>query len=85
MLHRRTDGNPLFLVTTIDLLLDQDQLRKTDGWWVLAAPVWDLALHAPATLAQMVEQQFERLTTEEQAMLIIAAVAIDQWIRKVAG
>jgi DNA-binding winged helix-turn-helix (wHTH) protein/predicted ATPase len=75
MLNRQTDGNPLFLVTTIDLLLAQGQLRDVDGRWVLSAPVKDLALHAPVTLSQMVDKQFEQLTEDEQAMLTIGAVA----------
>jgi DNA-binding winged helix-turn-helix (wHTH) protein/tetratricopeptide (TPR) repeat protein len=75
MLHRRTDGNPLFLVNTVDLLLAQGQLHEANGQWVLSAPVRDLALEAPATLAQLVEKQIERLTPDEQAMLEIASVA----------
>jgi predicted ATPase len=37
--------------------------------------VKDLALHAPVTLSQMVDKQFEQLTGDEQALLTIAAVA----------
>ena len=75
MLHRRTDGNPLFLVNTIDDLLAQGQLREVDGQWALSAPVKDLALDAPETLWQMVEKQIERLTPDEQALLAVASVA----------
>ena len=71
MLHRRTDGNPLFLVNTIDDLIARGQLREVDGQWVLAVPVKDLALDAPETLWQMVEKQIERLTPDEQAMLAV--------------
>ena len=31
VLHRNTDGNPLFLVNTIDDLIGQGQLREVDG------------------------------------------------------
>src|SRR5439155_869821 len=34
VLHRTTDGNPLFLVNTIDYLVGQGQLREGDGLWV---------------------------------------------------
>jgi DNA-binding winged helix-turn-helix (wHTH) protein/predicted ATPase len=75
MLHRHTDGNPLFLVNTIDLLLAQGQLQQVDGRWVLSVPVKSLGLDAPATLWQMIEKQIERLTPDEQATLTAACVA----------
>ena len=74
-LHRRTDGNPLFLVNTIDDLIVRGQLHEVDGQWLLTAPVKDLARDAPETLWQMVEKQIERLSPDEQAMLAVASVA----------
>src|SRR5262245_10731796 len=74
-LHRRTDGNPLFLVNTVDDLIVRGQLHEVDGRWVLSVPVQDLARNAPETLWQMVEKQIERLTPDEQAMLAVASVA----------
>ena len=75
VLHRNTDGNPLFLVTTIDYLTGQGQLRQVDGQWELAGPMDAIALGTPRTLRQMVEEQVERLTADEQAMLAVASVA----------
>ena len=74
-LHRRTDGNPLFLVNTIDDLVVRGQLHEVDGQWVLAEPVQDLVLGAPETLSQMIQKQVERLTADEQAMLAVGCVA----------
>jgi DNA-binding winged helix-turn-helix (wHTH) protein/predicted ATPase len=75
MLHRKTDGNPLFLVNTVDDLVARGHLRQEDGEWVLGTAVKDLAVEAPETLWQMVEQQVERLAPEEQALLAIASAA----------
>jgi predicted ATPase len=75
MLHRRTDGNPLFLVNMVDDLLARGQLREADGRFGLAVPAKDLALEAPETLWQIVEKQIERLGPDEQSMLAIASVA----------
>jgi predicted ATPase len=75
VLHRRTDGNPLFLVNAVDDLLAGGQLREVDGEWGLAVPVKDLTMNAPETLWQIVEKQIERLTPDERAMLAIASVA----------
>jgi len=74
-LHRRTDGNPLFLVNTVDDLIARGQLRQVDGHWTLAVPLEELETTAPETLWQIVQEQIERLTPDEQAMLEIASVA----------
>src|SRR5262249_45612397 len=74
-LRRRTDGNPLFLVNTIDDLVRQEQLREVEGHWTLAVPVKELASNAPETLSQMIQKQVERLTADEQAMLAVGSVA----------
>src|SRR6266567_2026108 len=64
VLHRNTDGNPLFLVNTIDYLIGQEQLREIDGQWQLLGPAEDIASRAPETLWQLVEKQVERLTPD---------------------
>lgn len=74
-LLRRTDGNPLFLVNTIDDLVRQGQLRDVEGHWILDVPVKELAASAPETLSQMIQKQVERLTEDEQAMLAVGCVA----------
>ena len=68
MLHRNTDGNPLFLVNTIDYLIGQGQLQQeVDGRWRLSGPPEDIASRAPETLWQLVEKQVEALAPDEQA------------------
>ena len=75
VLHRNTDGNPLFLVNTVDDLIGQGQLREVDGQWRLSGPAADIASRAPETLWHLVEKQVERLTADEQAVLVAASVA----------
>jgi predicted ATPase len=75
VLHRTTDGNPLFLVNTLDYLAGEGLLRESDGHWALAAPLETIAVVTPRTLWQMVEKQLERRRPEEQVMLAVASVA----------
>src|SRR6266849_868123 len=75
VLHRSTEGNPLFLVNTIDDLIGQGQLREIDGQWRLEGPAEAIASRAPETLWQLVERQVERLTADEQGVLVAASVA----------
>jgi DNA-binding winged helix-turn-helix (wHTH) protein/predicted ATPase len=74
VLHRNTDGNPLFLVNTIDYLIGQGQLREIDGQWSLCGLPEDIASRTPDTLWQLVEKQVEDLTADEQAVLVAASV-----------
>ena len=74
-LHRNTDGNPLFLVNTVDYLIGQGQLREVDGLWRLSGAVEDIAARTPETLSLLVEKQVEDLAPDEQAVLTAASVA----------
>jgi predicted ATPase/DNA-binding winged helix-turn-helix (wHTH) protein len=85
VLHRSTDGNPLFLVNTIDDLAVQGRLREVGGRWELSVSLADVALAAPTTLSRMVERQLERLTPAEQAMLAVASVAGAEFSAAVAA
>jgi DNA-binding winged helix-turn-helix (wHTH) protein/predicted ATPase len=75
VLHRNTDGNPLFLVNTVDYLIGQGQLREIDGQWQLSGRAEDVAARVPETLRQLVETQMARLTADEQTVLMAASVA----------
>ena len=75
MLHRNTDGNPLFLVNTVDDLIGQGQLHEIEGQWHLCGPAADIASRPPETLWQLVERQVERLSADEQGVLMAASVA----------
>ena len=75
IVHRHTDGNPLFVVNTIDYLITRGQMREVDGQWELSAPVETIGLGTPETLSQIVEKHLERLTPDEQAILAVASVA----------
>jgi DNA-binding winged helix-turn-helix (wHTH) protein/tetratricopeptide (TPR) repeat protein len=73
-LYQRTDGNPLFLVTIVEELLRQGLLVPVEKELVLNDALAG-TLMVPATLHQMLEQQFERLSATEQQMLEAASVA----------
>jgi predicted ATPase len=62
-IHHRTEGNPLFMVTVVDDLLVQENLDSHVA-----------EIHAPATIRQMIERQFDRLSSHEQQLLEVASV-----------
>jgi predicted ATPase len=75
LVHQRTEGNPLFMVTLVDSWRTQGILLEQDGVWALAAPVEALHYSVPDSLRQMIDRQLDWLSAEEQRVLEAASVA----------
>ena len=62
-IHRRTEGNPLFMVNFVDALLTQGSVgsQQIEG-------------STPTTIRQMIERQFDHLQPAEQHVLAVASV-----------
>jgi predicted ATPase len=75
IIHRRTDGNPLFMVNVVNDLVARDVLVQSDGRWELKGEVEEVAGGVPESLQQLIAQQIERLSPETQRMLEVASVA----------
>jgi predicted ATPase len=74
-LHQRTDGQPLFLVTLVQALVEWGVLRQQDGRWAVQGDIEALALEVPESLRQLLEQQITHLPSEAQRVLEVASVA----------
>jgi tetratricopeptide (TPR) repeat protein len=70
MVHERTDGNPLFLTSVVDHLLDRGLLALRDGAWQLASDGDEI----PQSLRDLVLGQFEGLDAADRGVLTAAAV-----------
>jgi predicted ATPase len=75
LVHQRTEGNPLFMVTLVDSWLTQGLLLEQDGVWVLAATVEALHNSVPDSLRQLIDRQLDGLSAAEQRVLEAASVA----------
>jgi predicted ATPase/DNA-binding winged helix-turn-helix (wHTH) protein len=73
VIHQRTDGHPLFMVTLVDDLLQRGWLAAVaeQGQTAMAA----IARELPDSLRQMIEQQREGLKVDDQRVLEAASVA----------
>ncbi len=74
-LERRTDGNPLFLVTVADVLAGEGDVARHEGSWQLTVPITDIEGRVPESLRRMIEQQVDRLDAEDRRTLEAASVA----------
>ena len=75
LLHRHTEGNPLFMIAVLQHLLDAGLVEHEPGIWRLRCPASEMALQVPETLRQMIGAQIERLSAPDQRILDVAAIA----------
>lgn len=70
VLHARTEGNPLFLVSVVDDLLARGLLVRDEHGWSLSGHV-----EAPRTVRHLLESELDRLDAAERALLEVASLA----------
>lgn len=74
-LQERTDGNPLFLTTMVDHLIDASWILKSSTGWDLGRSIDDLASSdVPADLRMTIELQFALLDPDARMILDAASV-----------
>jgi len=74
LLHRHSEGNPLFMVAALDHMSERGFLLREDGSWKLSVPIDEIDLEVPESLRQMIDFQIERLSEEELQALEAASV-----------
>jgi len=72
--HRRTDGNPLFMVRVVDELVALGVISEEEGGWRLVKPLAETAGAVPESLRQLIENQIARLKPEAQRLLEVGSV-----------
>ena len=76
-IHKRTDGNPLFMINVVDylvnagLLAGSGEARAAESAEILRAD----RIEVPRSVRRMIERNLERLKPEEQAVLESASAA----------
>src|SRR5262249_23129953 len=79
LIHRQSGGNPLFMTAIVRDMVDKGTITEEGGRWARTRPLPDIAPGVPATLQQMLEAQFSRLSATEQRTLSQASVAGDRF------
>jgi DNA-binding winged helix-turn-helix (wHTH) protein/tetratricopeptide (TPR) repeat protein len=75
LIHRHSDGNPMFMTALASELVDQGVLKKAVHGWGLTRSVDQIVLGVPDTLQQMIEMQVDQLSENEQKLLKAASVS----------
>jgi DNA-binding winged helix-turn-helix (wHTH) protein/tetratricopeptide (TPR) repeat protein len=75
LIHSRTDGNPLFMVNTVDYLVAERLLVQKGEGWELVGEIEKVKLGVPDTIRHIIEKQIDHLSPEERRLLEAASVA----------
>jgi DNA-binding winged helix-turn-helix (wHTH) protein/tetratricopeptide (TPR) repeat protein len=75
VLHRRTTGNPLFLIAVVDELVRRQVVIEGPVGWEVRAGGATITATVPATLRALIELRLAHLRPEDQALLEAASVA----------
>jgi DNA-binding winged helix-turn-helix (wHTH) protein/tetratricopeptide (TPR) repeat protein len=75
LLHRRSEGNPLFMVAALDHMAKLGLVGQENGTWQLRIPLEQIDPGVPESLRQMIETQIDTLSAAEQRVLEAASVA----------
>ena len=75
LIHRRTGGNPLFMVSVIDALVRQGALREGADGWTVPGGLAALAVGLPESLQHLIEHQLGQVSPQDVQVLEAASVA----------
>jgi predicted ATPase len=75
VLHRRTEGQPLFMVQTVDAWVQQGWVAEVAGQWGVQVAVETVETGVAENVRQLIVQQCAGLPSAAQAVLEAASVA----------
>src|SRR5262249_12707318 len=74
LIHSKTDGNPLFMVTAGEFLKNNGSIAEHERRWSLEIPLEQVEVEMPGSLRDLIERQIDRISPELQTMLQVASI-----------
>ena len=75
LLHRHSEGNPLFVVAALEDMAKRNFVTRANGQWQLQVALEQIVFEVPDDLRHMIEAQLARLSEQEQSALQLASIA----------
>ncbi len=75
LIHERTEGNPLFMVSTIDYLVAEGYIEPSENGWRMSSAIDIVKVGVPESIRHLIETQIDRLDGADQRLLEAASVA----------
>lgn len=74
LIHKQTEGNPLFMVDLVLNLHDRMVIDKAKDRWVLKQSVVEIKSELPESIRSMIQRKIDQLTEPDRQLLIVASV-----------
>lgn len=74
MIHKKTEGNPLFMTDLVRYLRDHRVITEVDGCWELAQKLPDIERELPESVRSMVERKIAQVDEEDRKLLVAMSV-----------
>jgi tetratricopeptide (TPR) repeat protein len=85
MIHRKSEGHPLFATGAVQILVERGNLARENGAWKLAVPLSQLELDVPVTVRSMIEKKVALLTDDQRQTLQYASIEGEVFTSAVLG
>jgi predicted ATPase len=74
-IHRRTEGNPLFMVNVVNDLIAHGAIAEERDRWIVKREAAQVVAAVPESLRKMIEGLIDRLSADDQQLLEVGSVA----------
>jgi serine/threonine protein kinase/tetratricopeptide (TPR) repeat protein len=74
VIHRKSEGHPLFVTGAIQILTERGDIARTNGAWRLNLPLGQMDVDVPASVRSMIEKKVGLLSEEQRQTLLYASI-----------
>ena len=74
VIHRKSEGHPLFATGAIQILAERGDIARTNGAWKLEQPLAQMELDVPVSVRSMIEKKVGLLTDAQKQALQYASI-----------
>jgi predicted ATPase len=75
VIHRHSDGNPLFMSAALDYVISQRLVSAQGSHWHMNTSIEEIEAEIPDGLRELIDLRLRRLSEQERTLLEVASVA----------
>jgi predicted ATPase len=83
VIHRRSEGHPLFMTGAIQLLAERGVIMRNNGAWRLRQPVAEIALELPGSIRSLIDKKLTLLDERQRQVLLYASIEGEEFTSSV--
>ncbi len=83
VIHRKSEGHPLFAVGAIQLLVEREDIVRANGGWRLNHPLEEIALQVPSSMRSVIEKKVSLLDEHQRQVLLYASIEGEEFTSSV--